>query len=714
MNSGFNEESVEYKILIDALDAQKNLQELAAQATGFDEKVTTIISGLKNFSLQSGMSIKNVSNYFRELEKRAMEARDVIKMFNEQGMTNFITPELTKLSQAQPMFSTMNPQLWKEVNTQIAITEKELSNAAKVAQKLADSEAQVAAEAQAAAKAASNMPANFMGKTFGSVEQAQQVVNTLKQINNLDFMNPATYQGNVKSLMGIINNLATQTGSSFREVGNEISKSFSNVPNITMATKDAVGKLEKGLEGATNKAGGFKRSIDVLRIALGTLIAMAVFQFFNFITESIRKTIDGVKQLELALYQVGNAERALSEAGVSITPKDFDAMIKSLKELFPYLSKVDLTRMISQIALLTKDLGLTKDQLEGLVQAIPVMAQRGQVTIEQATQQVVNGLANNGRGWKDLGIVVDAAIIKQEAVNAKIVESADAYDKLTAEQQKQVDVLALLSILNKSVTGEQKNQTEYQKTLDATTKELAATWEDFLAKLGKFAAPVLISYLKIIINFLETWLKILEEFTPAIATFTALWSAAINTIVYQLLSFNTNIKNTAKVFKDSFKEAYESVIKSLSDITDTATLPEIKVPVEADTTKVKKELEDLDKDLLKMKEQEDKLNKEFATKQSRELQDHTTDMARDEQDYQIKRSRFIQDANQEINRKNKEYHQSSKYFKTVSLSPFVQEIFEFSLTTILEASALLILILPISLPPTVVPTSNVIPDSMLV
>ena len=433
----------------------------------------------------------------------------------------------------------------------------------------------------------------------------------------------------------------------------EAAEAGGRLESVVQEAAPKVDKLNQSMNNGSRAAEGFHRSLNLVRIALGTLVAVGIFQLLNFIIESFRKMTDGAKQAELALYQIGNAERALSKAGVEIAPKDFDNMIKSLKELFPYLSKIDLTRMVGSIALLTKDLGLSREQIEGLAKAIPIMAQRGQVSIESATNQVVNGLANSGRGWKDLGIVVDAAVIRQEAVASGLVASADAYNKLTAEQKQQVEVMALLSILNKSVADEQKNVTEYNKTLAGSTNELSGAWEDLLATLGKVASPFLIRGIQLITMSIQGWGFALQALLPIITRVAVGFVYLYETLVYKLDHLGESWAKAREVGMKAAKDVAESMMNAFGGLKDTPTGQ--KPIVAPDTTDLSKSLDDAAKVAQDYREKEDKLNRDYGLKSIREAEDHTKTMARDEQDYQIKRNRAKQDGNRAIAKKEADY-----------------------------------------------------------
>ena len=423
---------------------------------------------------------------------------------------------------------------------------------------------------------------------------------------------------------------------------------------------ESVKKTGKAMNEAEPPAKKWAHGIDLIRTALGTLTAVAIFQFISFLSEALKKTIDGFRQLELAIYKVGVAERSLSQAGIEIAPEDLTKTIEEITTLFPFISKIDATKLVGDVALLTKDLKLSGEQLATLMKSIPALAVAGGVSVEQATQQVINGLTTSGRGWKDLGIVVDANIIKQRAISDELVRSEDAYNSLTAEQKQQVEVMALLNILGDKTNDVISTQGDYLKTLDATSRDAASAWEDFLATLGKLASPLLIDGLKLLIDQLERmneWLiKNQEEVTILVSFLSGLVAAQ-----RELNKFNEDktlfdkifgaispglaaIRNAGKAsgadLGDAFMEGYEDAMKragEFGELTDTPTnLDTLQESFDSiNTDEAQKEVEDLLQDLEKLLDKMAEEEADFQIKLTRFDEDGTTDRIRLIEDYNL-------------------------------------------------------------------------------
>lgn len=264
-------------------------------------------------------------------------------------------------------------------------------------------------------------------------------------------------------------------------------KAVENLTNRLKEVAPATNSATKGLFSLRNMA----------RTALGTFEAMAIFFVTQFIGGAIKKTIDAVTQLEQAFYRLTIAEKSLSASGVDISPRDLANIASEISKTYQTVSKIDSLKMISNLAVLTKDLKLTSEEYKKLALAIPLVAQQAGVTIESATEQVITGLTKSGRGWADLGITVDAEIIKQEAVHSGLVANRQAYEDLTAEQKQQVEVLALINILQKNTVENLSEQSTYLESISGKTALVNRLWEEFITLAGTTFAPAIEAGLEI-------------------------------------------------------------------------------------------------------------------------------------------------------------------------------------------------------------------------
>lgn len=297
-----------------------------------------------------------------------------------------------------------------------------------------------------------------------------------------------------------LRNKATQTKATLSTLAKDGVISNETYTQSIKKVNQELGHTPKALKGATD---GLFSLRNMARTALGTFEAMAIFFVTQFVGQAISKVIDSLKQLELSFYRIGIAERALSNAGVNINPQELADIAQRVTETYATVSQIDALKMVSNLAVLTKDLDLTAEQYEKIATAIPLIAQQSDVSIESATDQIITGLTKSGRGWADLGITVDAAIIRQKAVTDGIVESAEAYDALTAEQKQQVEVLALINILNENALENLDSQEQFLTTIAGKQALLTKEWETLTTAIGQTGSPAIKSGLDFIIWALQ-------------------------------------------------------------------------------------------------------------------------------------------------------------------------------------------------------------------
>ena len=401
--------------------------------------------------------------------------------------------------------------------------------------------------------------------------------------------------------------------------------------NTTVPLTNAQKKLGMELKNLETASGGATSGLfslrNVARTALGTFEAMAIFFLTQLVGQAIKKTIDSISQLEQSLIKLTIAEKAISKAGVDITPQQLSSIIKDVAAAYETVSKIDAAKMVSNLAVLTKDLQLTAKEYRDLAMAIPLVAQQAGVSIDSATEQVINGLTKSGRGWADLGITVDAEIIKQKAVAEGLVATRAEYEALTAEQKQNVEVQALISILLENTNANLEEQSNYLNTIEGQTKSANAQWEDLLSTLGRIARPTTILFLKEInttLTSMNDWLDTNEknwnEWSANVAYAVVITSGFVKMMYHPTTTnFFTEIPKLLEEAGNAYREAM-GLAKGLDDIgqdTPTGAKEEPQGSLEQDQEDLQKALEKMNDEIL-----------EAQLKLAQDLEDAQTDLER--------------------------------------------------------------------------------------
>jgi hypothetical protein len=245
---------------------------------------------------------------------------------------------------------------------------------------------------------------------------------------------------------------------------------------------------EKMGKSANNAAQGF----NILRSAMGFMVAMGMSYVIQGIISALTKMVDSAKQAEKAIFNLAIAEKALSRAGIEISPENFKEMEKAVKATGIAISDIDITKLIANTASGTRDLKLTVKQLQDLSVATAAIAYANGKTIEEVQNTIQTSLTTSGRGLKPLDIPVDAAIIKEKALSAQLVENAAAYDALTAAEKQKVETDALLLIITDNANQILSETNSLNGSLTESTQEMGVAWENFTTVAGEVLKPVLV------------------------------------------------------------------------------------------------------------------------------------------------------------------------------------------------------------------------------
>ena len=353
-------------------------------------------------------------------------------------------------------------------------------------------------------------------------------------------------------------------------------------------TKKAGDNAKKGAEEATYATRAWN-------IAVGMLIHQGINLLITSIQTMVTTAIEGLKSLEVSVYNVANAERAMSQSGIDVTFKDLESVVDRLSTKFKGLfSKVQLQDVVADIAIATKELGLDAAQIEKIAASAAALQLRNPgKTVQEVNQQLLTAiLSGQTKGIRSLGVAASEAAIQQQALAMgliKVGETANA-------QQKS---LATLELVYKATAGDAKNLEQYQNTLTGVQQELKASWQDLLSEIAKTYAPEIIQGFKLLVNILQLTLVVFKALEPAIQKVVTLMASLV-AATKGLGGLNplSALQKFIKQFADA-KKGYEDYFASFNNSPDTPTGMK---GIDPEATAKKTEM---------LKEQEDKLTEIF-------------------------------------------------------------------------------------------------------
>jgi hypothetical protein len=412
-------------------------------------------------------------------------------------------------------------------------------------------------------------------------------------------------QGQVDRLKDVIKEVSGSTGAQYSEVAEQLQKIGVPAAQADAAVKGLNHELTKG----TKEASGFHRGINLLRTALGTLAAVGIFTILNTLQGAFSKIIDNLKETELAVYNLINAERRLSEQGIDVTPKGLQETIDGVQKLVPVLTQIQSEELVSRIATnVAPSLKLTNEQIRQMAEATALLYIRNKAlgkSFDEVEAQLTNAFLTGkvSTGINQLGVKISDQIVKDEALRLGLVKNEEQFNSLSGEMEAQIKAAAMLSVVYKNATQDSQALGEYMETVDAQSSLLSKTWNDLLTTLGKDAAPVILELLKKAVFQLQQmneWLLRNEETVRQVVAIMAgiarvsreineeqaeepgwaKWVGKLVPAVGALQKMETlSPKDQLKSFSEGYEEALDKV-NELQDATDTPTGIAIDVSVD--------------------------------------------------------------------------------------------------------------------------------------
>jgi len=354
---------------------------------------------------------------------------------------------------------------------------------------------------------------------------AIQLLKALKEAS----ASATTFDAKMKMALNTAKEFSAKTGKSLKEVSGlfrDLDETFHAFGSDSSKIWKQVGDGAKQVGPAADSGVGRAiRLVNILRIALGALVSIGIFQVIQAFTSLVRGAVDGLKEIEVATYNLINAERNLSNLGVDITPKGLDETIKKLQKLDPLLSRDQATELVSRVATnIAPNVGFNAKQISELSEAVAIFTIRNKALGYSAdeVEKAIGDAYTTGKvsqGINKFGIVLDDQIVKEKAVTMHLVENAEAFDKLTGAQEKNIKAQAMLQLMVENTNKDRAHLSEYFKTADASFGIFQARVADILTEIGILLGPLLIKVFTGLGNVLEGILGWIEENKGALTVY---------------------------------------------------------------------------------------------------------------------------------------------------------------------------------------------------
>lgn len=627
------DEVVRIDVQISAVAALGQLKQISKQSKDVEQAVARLGDFFADFSRKTKTPLQEVSKLFEQLDKELMgvgkkpifsgysedlyrateqfnklrQAAGVFKVNNQGIVTSLSAVEDRAHKVAQEIEKLYNPQQQRnakgqfssnflpdfkaqlknatDYNTKLQVVQKTIEGISKrtgaafrdVGRGLEGAFPELK-NTNLVATAVDNLNKKVMGlgNSFKSLKQtASQVDAALAKMaaaGNFAFGGKSNAQ-NVSSLVSALKEVKSTTGASFEQVAAGMRRMGVDGAYV----RQALGQVNKELGLADKAARGFRHGIDIVRTAMGTLVAVGIFQFLNALTGAFTQLAHNIRETELAIYNLINAEKRLSEAGVDVTPKGLQEIIDSVQKLVPILSRIQAEELVSRIATnVAPALRLTNEQIKQMAEATALLYIRNKAlgkSFDEVESQLTNAFLTGkvSVGINNLGVKISDQIVKDEALRLGLVKTEKEFNNLTGEMEAQVKAAAMLSVVYKNATDDVESIGSYMETADAQIERTKTAWSNLLTVAGTEFGPLIAKSLDIVAHGLEIIIKLLEASRPLIqywvANFVALADATKDLPRYFKFGGGADF---AKNFKDSFNKVMDS-FQEFEDMPDTPT-----------------------------------------------------------------------------------------------------------------------------------------------
>lgn len=304
---------------------------------------------------------------------------------------------------------------------------------------------------------------------------------------------------------------------------------------------------------ATVAARGFFDITNMVRMALGTLEAMVIFQVVMAISNAFHEASISAAEYYQALINVTVAQKAMAAQGVATTNQELLALADELTKKMGIFAHVDMVDAVSQAALLTAQFKLSNEQIGQVVQMASVLAARTGKAPTELIDNILQAAKGSGRETAiALGITLDANAIKARALAMGLWDGKNAI----SEQAKEVAGLSLLwERLGPQVGDIQKNI----NTSTELSTQMKSAWKDLMETIGTMTSPAadlikvaLIDYMQMAIVVLKKWFDLWTSAWSVVMGFlsagSALLSGYIKNLDSLILTFDRGYTTAQKFF----------------------------------------------------------------------------------------------------------------------------------------------------------------------
>lgn len=272
------------------------------------------------------------------------------------------------------------------------------------------------------------------------------------------------FEQDVARIAADVKKYATQMKTDFATVGNALKISS---PQDAAAINTAVKGLEKQAKAASGVVEEVKKIPEAVKkippevnkathafgsminVVKGAITAMLTLAALRAVKTFFDGAIKAAKEFRGKMAELNFAESILSQKGMDITKAELDKFISDIASKTKYLSTLEVTGIVADVANMGAEFKLAKEDVIGLAEAVAFMQLSEQAFGQEITKTggVINA-ALDGRSnyFNKYGINITKTAIKEKAYAMGLAETGSAITKEMSNQ-------AAIALLIEQTTG---------------------------------------------------------------------------------------------------------------------------------------------------------------------------------------------------------------------------------------------------------------------
>lgn len=474
---------------------------------------------------------------------------------------------------------------------------------------------------------------------------------------------------------------SSKAAEQYRQKIAEITKQLELLKRQGFSTQEAVqGLVRSGQFNATDvnaavtsMTSSFQNLGSVASFVFGSVIGITAITAIRNLIGYMQQSVEKGQDFTRAIFNIGLAVNSLRREGLDITFQELSEQIDMLAEKYKFVSETAITQTVSQVAFLTRELGLNKDQMQLVTEtALALSAVLGKDASESARQIAQAISSGYSEALQKAGLNINRVTIAQEAYRLGLVKTRTDITKLTEEVKAQ----AVLSLIEDQMRDLFPDLIQYLNTTTGRISEAQGSFEDLSRTLGTRLLPIwaeLVSFFgraaEGLIYIIDTLAKLDVIFARS-ALYARAWVDALIESARSGRDFNEVLKELRAeadkeielMIKLNFPEEFGLLGQTGLGVPGTADYEQklqevydsLREAIEREEQKLNDRLEDLKRDLQNDLE---RIERRGAQRRLKILRDYDNKVAKLEREFAYDRAKAARDLANDLADIEREYQQ---------------------------------------------------------